>query len=106
MRIQRYQPCSSLALVSSGGPFVAGGATAPAGWASFGEADAFGGGPAPVGGGAFPALEGPPPASLAATAPSGAFCTGSEALEWVPFPERVPAAHSTASSLDHLDRVA
>ena len=80
----RHLPCRSLALVSSGGPFVAGGATAPAGWASFGEGDAFGGGPGPFGGGAFPALEGPLPASLApmaATAPAGAFGTGSDVLE-------------------------
>ncbi len=75
-------PRSALALLPASAPFVPGGATAPAGWASFGSDNAFGA--PPMSSSMFTALEGPPAASMelmSATAPAGAFDASKESFE-------------------------
>lgn len=75
-------------LAPSNAPFVAGGTTAPAGWASFGEGNAFMT-PPPTGGasggdGGLLALEGPPTAdvpAMSATAPTGTFDPNTQSFE-------------------------
>jgi len=75
-------------LAPSNAPFVAGGTTAPAGWASFGEGNAFMT-PPPTGGasggdGGLLALEGPPTAdvpAMSATAPTGTFDPNTQSFD-------------------------